>query len=225
MSQQVILCQPGFFRLRCDTCHAEHQARIVHQATTAPAQSRVLAAFRSVGVLGALANTPPRASVAKTHCDPPLLPAGLGKAPVCHAARRHRLLADPVPQRHHARDLRAAGLHRSAGSSGPAAASEPRISFRGRLARTSTEYSHPTARIAPGSRRPAGGGARSPKRGRRQKTARLPSNRQRCGGRNALDPPDSPLPLLRLFARSRVLNVATASLPACSVAKPHSHST
>jgi len=50
---------------------------------------------------------------------------GVGKAPVPHPARRHRLLAeDPVPRRHHARDLRAAGFHRSVGSARSPAAPE-----------------------------------------------------------------------------------------------------
>ena len=52
-----------------------------------------------------------------------LPPAGLGKAAVRHPSWRHRLLAEnPVPRRHHARDLRAAGLHRAAGRTGAAAA-------------------------------------------------------------------------------------------------------
>ena len=50
----------------------------------------------------------------------------LGKAPVRHPARRHWLLAgNPIPGRHHARDLRAAGFHRAAGRASPATAPQP----------------------------------------------------------------------------------------------------
>jgi len=48
------------------------RTRILHQRATAPAQWHALAAFRSVGVLDVLSNTPPRALVAKARQDAPL---------------------------------------------------------------------------------------------------------------------------------------------------------
>jgi len=48
-------------------------ARKLHQRATAPVQCHALTNFHSVGVLDVLANTPPRASVAKARHDAPLV--------------------------------------------------------------------------------------------------------------------------------------------------------